>query len=59
MFVKALTGDGWTVTDDPLRLYYGGRNVYVDPGAVYVLTQVMAQVKSLTIHCSGRAIAAA
>lgn len=25
--------DGWTITDDPLRLSYGGRNVYVDLGA--------------------------
>jgi len=31
--IHALTRDGWTITDDPLRLAYGGRNVYVDLGA--------------------------
>jgi len=31
--IKALLKEGWTITDDPLRLYYGGRNVYVDLGA--------------------------
>jgi len=30
---KALIADGWTITDDPLYLSYGGRNVYVDLGA--------------------------
>ncbi len=30
----ALIADGWIITDDPLRLYYGGRNLYVDIGAV-------------------------
>ena len=29
----ALIKDGWTVTDDPLRLKFGGRSVYVDLGA--------------------------
>jgi hypothetical protein len=31
--IHALVKDGWTITDDPLRLAYGGRNVYVDLGA--------------------------
>ena len=31
--VKALTADGWTITDDPLRLFYGGEKLYVDLGA--------------------------
>ena len=31
--LKALTEEGWTITDDPLRLSYGGRNLYVDLGA--------------------------
>lgn len=31
--IDALLADGWTITDDPLRLSYGGRNVYVDLGA--------------------------
>ncbi len=31
--VKALMADGWTITDDPLRLIYGGEKLYVDLGA--------------------------
>jgi len=31
--VQALIQDGWTVTDDPLHLSYGGRNLYIDLGA--------------------------
>jgi hypothetical protein len=31
--VQALRSDGWTVTDDPLRLSYGGRDLFVDLGA--------------------------
>jgi hypothetical protein len=26
----ALTADGWTITDDPLRLSFGGRDLFVD-----------------------------
>ncbi len=35
--VKDLEREGWTVTDDPLRLAYGGRNLYVDLGAENLL----------------------
>lgn len=31
--VQALVEDGWTITDDPLHLSYGGRNLYADLGA--------------------------
>ncbi|MBX9579871.1 MAG: hypothetical protein K2X87_06140 [Gemmataceae bacterium] len=31
--VDALTADGWTITDDPLYLNYGGRKLYVDLAA--------------------------
>jgi hypothetical protein len=31
--VRSLIKDGWTITDDPLRLAYGGREFYVDLGA--------------------------
>jgi hypothetical protein len=31
--VHALTADGWTITDDPLTLSYGGKDLYVDLGA--------------------------
>lgn len=33
LVVKLLLQDGWIITDDPLWLAYGGRNVYVDVGA--------------------------
>jgi hypothetical protein len=31
--VRALIADGWKITDDPLWLTYGGRELYVDLGA--------------------------
>jgi hypothetical protein len=31
--VRALTADGWTITDDPLQVSYGGKDLYVDLGA--------------------------
>lgn len=31
--IKALVADGWTITNDPLYLAYGGRELYVDIGA--------------------------
>src|SRR5437016_3450439 len=31
--VRALTADGWTITHDPLRLSFGGRDLFVDLGA--------------------------
>jgi hypothetical protein len=33
LVVAALVADGWTITDDPLLLSYGGRDLYVDIGA--------------------------
>ncbi len=38
--VAALEREGWTITDDPLRLVYGGRNLYVDLGAKHLLGAV-------------------
>jgi hypothetical protein len=52
--VKALTDDGWTVTDDPLRISYGLRNVYVDLGAERLLgaekkeRKIAVEIKSFT-----------
>ena len=31
--IHALVADGWTITDDPFRLTFGGRNLYVDLAA--------------------------
>ena len=30
---RALEADGWTITEDPLKLKFGEQNVYVDLGA--------------------------
>ena len=35
--IEALQADGWTVTDDPLMLSFGGRNGFVDLGAERVI----------------------
>ena len=48
----ALIKDGWVVTDDPLRLEYGGRKMYVDMGAEEVISaekagrKIAVEVKS-------------
>ncbi len=34
---NALIKDGWTITDDPLRLEWGRKDVYVDLGAEQIL----------------------
>ena len=34
---SALVKDGWTITDDPLRLRWGKRDYYVDIGAEQVI----------------------
>lgn len=34
---EALVSDGWLVTDDPLRLSYGKRNLFVDLAAELVI----------------------
>ncbi len=35
---NALVKDGWTITDDPYRLEWGGKNLFVDLAAERVLT---------------------
>lgn len=37
-FKHALINDGWTITDDPLRLTWGAKDMYVDLGAERVVT---------------------
>lgn len=50
--VGDLEREGWTITDDPLRLAYGGRNLYIDLGAENVLgatkgeRQIAIEIKS-------------
>jgi XisH protein len=31
--IEALVADGWTITDDPLSMTYGGRDLFIDLGA--------------------------
>ncbi len=45
--VAALIHDGWEITDDPLILSYGGRELYVDLGAEK--TTIAAQKDNLKI----------
>ncbi|NJN10524.1 MAG: fatty-acid synthase [Richelia sp. RM2_1_2] len=45
--VAALIDDGWEITDDPLILSYGGRELYVDLGAEK--TTIAAQKDNLKI----------
>ena len=48
----ALVKDGWTITDDPLRLQFGGRMTYADLGAQKLLAaqkeerRIAVEVKS-------------
>jgi hypothetical protein len=49
---NALVKDGWTITDDPLRLVWGKKDYYVDLGAERMLAaekegrQIAVEVKS-------------
>jgi len=49
---EALRKDGWTITHDPLRLQWGGKDMYVDLGAEQLLAanrgeqQIAVEVKS-------------
>lgn len=51
---NALIKDGWTITHDPLRLSWGGKDLYVDLGAERLLAaekggrQIAVEVKSFT-----------
>ena len=42
---EALIRDGWTITDDPLQLHYGGVNVYVDLAAERLIAAEKADQK--------------
>jgi len=45
-YVKnALIKDGWKITDDPLRLKYKGRKLYVDLGAERILAAEKGEEK--------------
>ena len=42
---NALIKDGWTITHDPLRLSWGGKDLYVDLGAERLLAAEKAGQK--------------
>jgi hypothetical protein len=50
--IRALEKDDWTITDNPLRLTYGGRHLFVDIGAERLIgaerrgTKIAVEVKS-------------
>lgn len=51
---QALIKDGWTITDDPLRLRWTKRNIYIDLGAERIIGaersehRIAVEVKSFT-----------
>jgi hypothetical protein len=53
---NALIKDGWTITDDPFRLKYKGRKLYVDLGAERILAaekgnrKIAVEIKSFVGH---------
>ncbi|MCP4348184.1 MAG: fatty-acid synthase [Desulfobacterales bacterium] len=53
-FRNALVKDGWTVTHDPFRLKWGGKDMYVDIGAERILAaeksgkKIAVEIKSFT-----------
>jgi hypothetical protein len=48
--VHALTADGWTITDDPLRVAFGGRNLYVDLGAEKALIAATKEQRRIAVE---------
>ena len=57
IFVKLLLKEGWTVTDDPLTLSYGNRDLYVDIGAERTIIaaerdkeKIAVEIKSFVSH---------
>jgi hypothetical protein len=50
--VNALVKDGWSITHDPLRLSFGGKDMYVDLGAEQLVaaekgtTKIAVEIKS-------------
>ena len=41
---NALVKDGWTITHDPFRLSWGGKDMYVDLGAERLLAKNLVKV---------------
>ena len=45
MVKQALIQDGWCITDDPLRIRYGGVDTYIDLGAEKLIAAEKADQK--------------
>src|SRR3954452_5260251 len=51
---RALIKDGWTITHDPLKLSWGGKDMFVDLGATQLLAaekgeqHIAVEIKSLS-----------
>jgi hypothetical protein len=50
--VHALMADGWTITDDPLTVSYGGRDLYVDLGAEPVTVAAEKGTQRIAVEIS-------
>lgn len=48
--VEALIKDGWTITDDPLGITYGARDVFVDLGLQRMLLGAEKQEQKLAVE---------
>lgn len=48
--VRALTKDGWTITDDPLQLQVGRHNLAIDLGAERTLIGAEKGVQRIAIE---------
>src|SRR6185369_5549890 len=50
--VHALTADGWTITDDPLTVSYGGRDLFVDLAAERVVLAAAKGMQRIAVEVS-------
>jgi hypothetical protein len=48
--IEALCNDGWTITDDPLTITYGSRDVFVDLGVEQTTIGAFKEGKQLAIE---------
>lgn len=48
--IRALQADGWTITDDPLRVSFGGRDLYVDLGAERILIGAERRTERIAVE---------
>jgi hypothetical protein len=54
---QALSNAGWKITNDPYRIYYGERSLFVDLGAVERFSQYSAAGQLVGAEREGRRIA--